>query len=283
LKINSKIYYSNFGFIPIGDDARDRYESRFGHPNLIKRVQAKGIIHAMNLQLDDVVLDFGCGVGFVTVELAKEAAKVYGVDINPYIEQIAIPDILKGKLEFIVSHNDERTSLPFPDNFFNKILISEVYITLPDPVWVSSELLRVLKDGGSLIVVNTLGRIQIEKAYARQSRWLSLIKRFSVLFPATYEDYVSYFFNLDRLNRKRWFTVEELTGFLKQSGFNDVDIRYPFKNFPLSALYWWQFVRICLDKGLPLPFNFVVYWLLDLLSFLARRSDPSTVIITGTK
>ena len=46
---------------------------------------------ALDIKPTDRVLDFGCGSGYMTVEMAKLAAKATGIDVNPYVASIKVP------------------------------------------------------------------------------------------------------------------------------------------------------------------------------------------------
>ena len=80
LGAHEKVKYHNFGYIPTGS-IRDIRGKLFGHINLLKRLQAKDIMKALNIEPGDLLLDFGCGSGYMTVEMAKLGKKTYGIDI----------------------------------------------------------------------------------------------------------------------------------------------------------------------------------------------------------
>ena len=77
-EVNKKINYRNFGYLPEGSFFKDLFGKAFGYRNLFKRLQARDIIERLAIQPDETVLDFGCGNGHFTVEMAKQAKKAYG-------------------------------------------------------------------------------------------------------------------------------------------------------------------------------------------------------------
>jgi ubiquinone/menaquinone biosynthesis C-methylase UbiE len=114
-----------------------------------------GLSH-ISVQEHDIVLDVGCGGGRTVNKLASAASqgKVYGVDHSP--ESIAVAGkanrqwIDMGRVEIkegAVSH------LPFSDNFFDLVSAVETHFWWPDLPADIREVLRVLKPGGTFVVI----------------------------------------------------------------------------------------------------------------------------------
>lgn len=103
----------------------------------------------------DIVLDAGCGPGFVTMELKDlvgESGRVISVDRTPdyldYLrEQIAAQDVrnVEVKQAFL-------EELPLESDSVDHIFIRWVLLFVPDLNPVLSEFQRVLRSGGSLMV-----------------------------------------------------------------------------------------------------------------------------------
>lgn len=101
-----------------------------------------------------LILDFGCGDGYLAYLLAKQRpqAAVWGVDSEPEAIKIAALTALKkgnGKLQFVHSTDDV---LPFGDSTFDTVVMADVIEHLPNPKAVLGDLCRVLEPGGVLIV-----------------------------------------------------------------------------------------------------------------------------------
>jgi ubiquinone/menaquinone biosynthesis C-methylase UbiE len=215
--INSKVKYHSFGFIPSGNFRSDLFGKLFGFPNLLKRLQANDIMRALAIQPQDIVLDFGCGAGFFTVEMAKLAQKAYGIDIIPYILQIKIPPTLADRLEYIQAPG---TSLPFEDHHFDRVLAGEILPMIPDPNEFIQEIKRVLKPGGRLVVSNGAGHPVIREAYIKRPFWFRFLeKRYPQRMPKSYEEYCAVLQKSFGTSRSDFLSESDIRGLLDANGF----------------------------------------------------------------
>jgi len=94
------------------------------------------------------VLDIGCNTGALVKAFRELNIEAYGIDAS----QAAIsnaPEKLKGQLYCL---DVTRGKLPFEDEKFDLITMSEVVEHLPDFQWALSEIRRVLKVNGHIYV-----------------------------------------------------------------------------------------------------------------------------------
>jgi ubiquinone/menaquinone biosynthesis C-methylase UbiE len=104
----------------------------------------------------DTVLDVGCGGGRTISKLAAVAAqgKVCGVDYSS--ESVAVATKLnkqcidRGRVEI---REGSVSQLPFPDGMFDLVTAVETHFWWPDLRSDMREVLRVLKPGGTLIII----------------------------------------------------------------------------------------------------------------------------------
>lgn len=102
---------------------------------------------ALGLTPGEMVLDLGAGTGVSTVELARSGAFVVGVDISQGMLRAgkkarpAAP-LLAG----------DALALPFPDAVFDAVTISFALRNVHDPAAAITEMARVAKPGGRLVV-----------------------------------------------------------------------------------------------------------------------------------
>jgi ubiquinone/menaquinone biosynthesis C-methylase UbiE len=266
---SSSVTYRSFGFIPSGSLRADLKGRLFGAPNLFKRLQARDIMTALDIRPGERVLDFGCGSGYFTIEMAKLAGKAYGIDVNSHIRSIVIPPALQGRLEYIVG---EGQRLPFPDGHFERVLASEVLQTIADPADFLTEIKRVLKPGGRLVVVNGAGHPAIRNAYRSSSRLLRFLKRvYPERMPSSYEEYCSILQASFRNAQRNFLTESEIRHLLQRSGFVVVDVSHSPGYLAGTFLSWSQFLHYLRTGRTLSQRNFPVNYLLFSLVRLFER------------
>lgn len=106
------------------------------------------------------ILDFGCGTGNFTCALKRITnANVYGVEPADGMRQKAID-----KNTDVIFEKGNHEKIPFADNFFDFIYMTDVIHHIPDIDMMFEELNRVLKEGGYLCIV-TESHKQIESRF----------------------------------------------------------------------------------------------------------------------
>lgn len=116
------------------------------------RRRAKFIADNLDIQEKMKVLDAGCGRGFY-VKLLNHLysnIEIQGVDIEPtYLDEIHGLNDNSNKVDI---SKQSLSNLEFPDNYFDRIILSEVLEHVPDQKAVLDELKRILKPGGSIFI-----------------------------------------------------------------------------------------------------------------------------------
>jgi ubiquinone/menaquinone biosynthesis C-methylase UbiE len=95
-------------------------------------------------------LDYGCGEGYGTAILAKNASSVVGVDVDP--EAIKHSKDLYADFSNATFQRLESSLLPFPDGHFDFITCFEVIEHVTNQEEILSELSRVLSPTGTLLI-----------------------------------------------------------------------------------------------------------------------------------
>lgn len=229
----------SFGYLPTGAFWRDAIGRLLGHRNLLKRLQAPAILAALDIQPQDRVLDFGCGCGYFTVELAKLATEAVGLDVTPHLRTLRVPLPLIDQLRFVLASG---LDAPFPDHYFDRILASEVLPMTPDPMAFLREITRLLKPGGRLVVVNGGGPLPIREAYrAGSPRLERLRRRRPDRFPASYEAYCAGLQALFGTARDRFLADEEVVELLTRANFQVRSVTHAPDAAAGDWLAWRQF------------------------------------------
>lgn len=113
----------------------------------------KHAIHSMGIMRGDRILDVGVGTG-LSLPLFPRHCKVVGIDLSSAMLKKARQKIKKLNLDHIELLEMDAMDLNFPNNAFDKVLISHVVSVVPDPYRVMSEVKRVCKKGGRIVIIN---------------------------------------------------------------------------------------------------------------------------------
>ena len=115
------------------------------------------------------VLDFGCGTGYGTHSLAKDARSIVGVDISTEAIDAARREFLdensKERLDYRVIDTIEQAPLPFEDDSFDTVVSFQVVEHVHDVDLYLSEIRRVLRPGGVFVCATPDRRTRL---YRRQ-------------------------------------------------------------------------------------------------------------------
>jgi len=138
--INLKLYKKNYF-----DLIDKNYQSR------IDMIRFHSILTIINKIKPKIALDAGCGTGIYLPIIAKTAKKTYGIDFSEMGCEMARKHVKNNK-NIIIKKADLSKKLPFKDSYFDFILCSEVLEHIKDYNLCLSELKRILKPNGFLLL-----------------------------------------------------------------------------------------------------------------------------------
>lgn len=99
------------------------------------------------------MLDFGCGNGAQTLMFAPHLDKIYGLDISEsFLDDFHAQAAASGVVDKIEALHYDGRNIPAGDSFFDLLTSFEVLEHIPDETHALSEMYRVLKPGGRLII-----------------------------------------------------------------------------------------------------------------------------------
>lgn len=102
---------------------------------------------------DAEVLDAGCGSSTKSIHLAKRGYRVMAVDVSRSILDIARKAVADKGLQDRVTHQwADLTAMPFADGAFSRVLCWGVLMHVPNVEGAVSELARVTRSGGTIII-----------------------------------------------------------------------------------------------------------------------------------
>ncbi len=110
---------------------------------------AERFVPFAGLELDDRVLDVGCGTGSLTFRLAEAPQRpiVTGIDASPVYVAAAQQRIAGPRVTIL---EGDACALPFADASFDRALTQLVLQFVPDSQKAASEMRRVVRPGGTV-------------------------------------------------------------------------------------------------------------------------------------
>ncbi len=141
-------------------------------------VRSRMVISMIDPKPDELILDMGCGNARDLIQLAKKDCRCMGIDLSINMIKEAREELSKNCIKGVELEVGDATNLRFSDEMFDKAFASEVLEHIPDYNRAISEVARVLKPAGCL-VVTTPNRLSwygfdryiiYEKLFRRKSR-----------------------------------------------------------------------------------------------------------------
>jgi SAM-dependent methyltransferase len=121
------------------------------------------------------VLDMGCGAGVDTILAAIMVGpngSAVGVDMVPEMIARAESNLKMTGMDTVSFQTTAGENLPFPDDTFDVVISNGVINLIPDKEGALTEILRVLKPGGRLMVADQIAVASVQKdIQARVASW----------------------------------------------------------------------------------------------------------------
>lgn len=130
------------------------YDHTFGALTNVGRRRAAAIISRTGGSVLEVGVGTGLALGFY-----GPGVRVTGIDYSPDMLDKARRRVAARRLDTVAAlHRMDARSLEFPDNSFDHVAAMHVISVVPEPERVMGEIARVLRPGGSAIIVNHFAR-----------------------------------------------------------------------------------------------------------------------------
>lgn len=110
---------------------------------------AAHLVKHAHIKRGDRVLDVGCGTGVVAITAAMHGAQVKGLDLSHHLLERAHWNAELANLPIEFTEGDAE-DLPYKDEEFDVVVSQFGHMFAPRPEVVTSEMLRVLKPGGTI-------------------------------------------------------------------------------------------------------------------------------------
>jgi SAM-dependent methyltransferase len=118
------------------------------------------------------VLDVGTGTGVVAITARRMGARVTGLDLTPELLAQAQEGAKVAGHDDIAWHEGDAEALPFADASFDVVLSQFGHMFAPRPEVALSEMLRVLKSGGTIAFATWPGEQLIGRQFSLIAKYL---------------------------------------------------------------------------------------------------------------
>lgn len=115
----------------------------------VHQAMAEDIKEKLGLQKDDVMLEIGCGDGFMLSYLAQFVHQAYGAD---FAAHMLAQGPKAANIDYLLA---EASKIPFAENSFDKVFAQNMFNCFPTYSWAEKvllEMIRVCKPGGTVLV-----------------------------------------------------------------------------------------------------------------------------------
>ena len=117
------------------------------------------------------LLDIGCGQGRILKLLATRANRVVGVDIDSDARRLARAQLLLAGSANCSLRQGDMYALPFADGEFDTVILDDVLTTADRPTDVIEEAARLLKKGGRMLLLASLGNKDVDEVTGHFAQW----------------------------------------------------------------------------------------------------------------
>jgi SAM-dependent methyltransferase len=118
------------------------------------------------------VLDVGTGTGVVAITARNIGANVTALDLTPALLAQARQSATLAGYRDIAWHEGDVEALPFPDTSFDVVLSQFGHMFAPRPEVAVSEMLRVLKPGGTIAFATWPGEQLIGRQFSLMAKYI---------------------------------------------------------------------------------------------------------------
>jgi ubiquinone/menaquinone biosynthesis C-methylase UbiE len=102
-----------------------------------------------------VLIDIGAGTGFFALHFSKKIeGKIYACDISDEMVKWMNDNLLLESQGIVIPVKMDENSVPLPDGTADLVYMINLHHELEDPIRVIKESLRLLKEGGRLMIID---------------------------------------------------------------------------------------------------------------------------------
>ncbi|MDA1101337.1 MAG: methyltransferase domain-containing protein [Proteobacteria bacterium] len=146
-------YYKDH-WVEIEPERLDRYEAQF-----VWGPRGNRLLEPAAIVAGQVVADYGCGPGYLSLELAHRVGatgRVHAFDINAdFVSRTRGRVAAAGLADHVTVHHLHGDMLPLADDSLDRLVIKNVMVYVDDPIASFREFRRVVKPGGKVHAIDS--------------------------------------------------------------------------------------------------------------------------------
>ena len=108
-----------------------------------QNAKIEDVLNSIRLDSNELVLDLGCGTGFLFQYIAQRVRLLVGIDVSQNALRVAKK--CTKKLQNIVLVRADVDNTPFPDHIYDKVFVVTVLQNMPEPTKTIAEMKRTGK------------------------------------------------------------------------------------------------------------------------------------------
>ena len=196
-----------------------KYEAWYETPlgSVSDRLEQELVFSMAGVKDGERVLDAGCGTGIYSIELAKEGAKVTGLDASLGMLEWARAKAGRAGRKIDLIKADAR-NIPFPDGHFDLVLSVCMLCFVRERQAALLEMKRVLRPGGKVVIAMLNSR----------SPWASFRRVKGLFRKSVYRS-------------AEFISPSSIESELKMAGFNDIETRTCLFFLPINSKMYLDF------------------------------------------
>ncbi len=113
----------------------------------------ESVVRGLSLSPNDTVLEVGVGTG-MALPLYPQHCRIVGIDLSEGMLKKAEERIATHELEHVSLQRMDAGAMSFDDNSFDLVMAAYVVTAVPDYRKVVSEMIRVCRPGGRVVMLN---------------------------------------------------------------------------------------------------------------------------------
>ena len=154
----------------------DKTEKRFEYIHSKSRENTKKYLENSN-----VVLDYGCGTGTTSCEIANHVKEIYAIDISPKMIEIAKAKAVDKKIKNVTFSQTDIFDEQHKKGSFDRILAFNMLHTIPNPKDVVQRIDELLKPDGLFISITPCLRDKMSFLVGLQIRLVQILCKFGII------------------------------------------------------------------------------------------------------